>query len=178
MKTNNYIDTLTIYAKKNISNELISRYEVFGWKISSLKENEQYEDIVDITFTRDHSISNKDELQLLQVHMEEKLNTQAKLEKYKHSRLISLALCFGIIGLYALVIGLLMAFHVFPHVGIIAGAISMFIGFSLFLFGFITLPRVYKLEKEYYDKESKKLKIEIENITKKAKSLSGGNYEN
>ena len=177
MKKNNYIDTLKILAKKNKSDEIISLYEDFGWIVESKNENRHYEDIFDISFTRQHSIKNKDELQLLQVHMEERLNAQAKLEKNKHSKLTAFSLCFGVLGIFTLVFCIIMSFNLLPHVGIISGSISMFVGLSLFLVGGLTMPKVYKIENEYFKNESKRLKVEIENISKRAQTLSGGKHE-
>jgi len=176
MTRNNYNDNLTIFVKKVKHEEIIKEYEQFGWELVSKEENQRYEDILDLSFTRHHFIENKDELQLYQVYMEDKMNELGKLEKYKHSNLISLTLNFGIFGLAFIIFGLLCCFNILPHVGIIVGSIAIFLGLLLFVFLLITMPKVHKEEKEYFIKNKKRLEKEIKEISNKAGVLTGGKH--
>lgn len=174
MIMNNELDNLTIYAKKEKVNEIISHYSSFGWIKVSEKDNNTFEDLVDITFQRKHKIKNKDELQLLQVHLEDKLNELGKAERHKHSKLTALALCCGVFGLIFIAFGVLCCIGLIEHVGIIVGIISFTIALLLFTLGIITLPKVYKLEIRDFNKLRTKVNGEISKITKKAMDLLGG----
>ena len=77
-------DNLTLYVKKNKVEEIVQHYEIFGWQLVKSVENDRYEDLVDLTFVRPHKIENKDDLQLYQVFMEEKLNEAAKAQRRRH----------------------------------------------------------------------------------------------
>ena len=140
MKINDYInyDSLKLYVKKNKSKEIIEHYKLFGWEVLEEFENKKYEDILDLTFCRPHKIKNKDELQLLQVYMEERLNEQAKIEKHKHSKTTSIGLCLGVIGVGLITLGLLACLKVIMFVSLIGGILLAVSG-SIFAFA-VTKP--------------------------------------
>lgn len=178
MKINNKeFDTLTLYVKKEKSEKIIENYKVFKWELVEEKENTQYEDIVDLTFIRQHKIENKDELQLLQVYMEERLNEQGKIEKHKHSKSCVLGLCLGLLCGALIALGLLFCFQVLPKFGLVGGIVLASFGFLLVLFELIYLPKLFKKESVFYENRSKILEQEINIICKNASALAGGEYE-
>ena len=173
---NQYDDTITIFAKTKKLSEIINIYKNFGWKLTTQKENSRYQDIVDLTFTRPHKIHHKDELQLHQVYMEDKLNSLAKLEKYRYSKTIILSLSYGILGLLFLVLGLLANFQVTLGLGLVESIISIIIGIALWTIGVLKIPKIHKKQNEIFNNKSKILKSEILSIITIAKKLSGGEY--
>ena len=78
----NKFDTLNLFVKKIKRQDVVDTYTSLGWKLLTEKENDRYEDIIDLTFLRPHKIQNKDQLQLMQVYTEDNLNEIAKLEKF------------------------------------------------------------------------------------------------
>ena len=141
------------------------------------KENKRYEDIVDLTFARPHKIKNKDELQLQQIYMEEKLNAIGKLERTKHVKTTSFGVSFGVITLAIFILGLLVAIKVNSIWGIIAGCMIAFVGLALILFETRLLIKVYSRERIVFDKKYEELKQGIIAILQTVKQLTGGEYE-
>lgn len=179
MKTNDYInyDSLKLYVKKNKSKEIIEHYKLFGWEVLEEFENKKYEDILDLTFCRPHKIKNKDELQLLQVYMEERLNEQAKIEKHKHSKTTSIGLCLGVIGVGLITLGLLACLKVIMFVSLIGGILLAVSGLVFVAVSLIILPKIYKKEKIIYEEKNDQLSTELENIFDRVKTLAGDTYE-
>lgn len=176
MKTNDYknYDKLTLYVKKEKVKEVIRLYKGFNWQVETNVDNAKYEDLVDLTFAREHKIENKDELQLLQVYMEEKLNEVGKLQKNKHQKSLVFGLCFGVIGLVLAVFGLLFCLNIILN-NCYALAISMiFIGLNFIVICGLFVPKIVKKEKIYFKQNNKSLQMEINDIWEKALSLTGG----
>lgn len=166
-------DKLNIYAKKQKSEEIIERYKCFNWTLDTETDNDKYEDLQDLTFSRPHKIKNKDDLQLMQVHMEENLNLIGKLEKYRHARSQTFGLCVGGIGFACLVIAIwLLVIHNFVPAVILLG---ITLGCAILVA--IFLPKILKKEKNNYEFHHKRLETEVNEICEKAKTLSGGEYE-
>ena len=177
IKNYKYYDNLTLYVKKNKLKEIIQHYEIFGWELVEQKENGRYEDIVDLTFTRPHKIKHKDELQLQQVYMEEKLNELGKCERYKHSKTTSFGLCFGLITIAIIVLGVLISLSVKSIEGLICGIVIVVMGFLLIGFEFVMLRKIYQYENELYEQRSEELERQIVKISKRVTELTGGEYE-
>lgn len=173
-KTYNDFDTLKLFVKKDKYEEIVSNYKTFGWELAEKKENNKYEDIFDLTFERPHKIENKDELQLMQVYMEEKLNNLAKLERNKHPKTTSYGLIFGTFGLLFLLNGLLHIFNITPSIGLVGGIVMASFGLIFLISTAIVIPKLFKKENVYFETKSNQYKFEIVEICKKASSLSGG----
>ena len=178
MKTDNYneYDKLKLYVKKKKSNEIIKNYDAFQWKLIERAENVIYEDIEDLTFVRKHKIENKDELQLLQVYMEERLNEAGKLERNKYSKTTSFGLCFGIIGALLILLGTLCCINVFNFMPMAGGITCISMGVILII-GLVFLPKIIKREKTDYSLNIKEINEQVEEICNKAKLLVGGDKE-
>lgn len=178
METNNYkdYDTLKLYARKDRSESIIEHYKLFGWELVDKVDNARYEDTIDLTFTRPHKIENKDELQLLQVYMEERLNELAKLEKNKYSKSLIFGLCNGVIGVAFLVLSAIAFLGLILPVRNIVGFISLAIGLMLLTIMCILLPRFIKKDRNYYEARTAELEIEIMDICDNVTSLIGGEY--
>ena len=174
VKKNKDIDSLTIYAKKTKSKEIIKNYKTFGWHLKSESENNQYEDISDLTFYREHKIKNKDELQLLQVYMEDKLNEIGKIEKYKNSKSTAFGLFFGIISLALIIFGTLFGFKIIVGASIASSIIMSCIGIIFLILTLIFVPILSKKERACFNSRHTQLENELQEIINKATFLSGG----
>lgn len=176
MKTNKYndFDTLTLYVKKSKSKDIISNYQKFGWVLVSQTENSRYEDIEDIMLERPHFVENKDELQLLQVYMEEKLNAIGKLERNKYPKTTSFGLIFGVFGLALLILSALFAFHVLNGSNLALNIVMASVGILFLISTAIVIPKLKNKEQKHFKVTHLNLTSEINQITKKATSLSGG----
>lgn len=170
-------DTLTIYAKKDRLDSIIDHYKIFGWEIVCQNENTRYEDIVDITFSRPHKIKNKDELQLYQVYMEDKLNELAKVELNKHSKSLSVGLSIGVISLAIIILGIFGILNITNNTGLIFEIILISIGAIAVIILTILLPVLVKKEKILFKQKRKELEEQLTQIYKKAVMLSGDKYE-
>lgn len=175
MKIDNYkeYDKLHVYVKKGLSSNIIEYYKLLGWQFEKKSENERYEDIVDLSFYRSHNIENKDELQLTQVYMEEKLNALGKIQKRKHSISTALALCFGVIGVSFLALGILTILNILYFLGLAVGITLTALGAILVIAGCILIPRIVKKEREKFDVNQEKLNKELQELCDKAKALTG-----
>lgn len=175
MMKNNYkeYDSLTLYVKKNKVKQVIEYYKVFKWELISETENKRYEDIVDLTFSRPHKIDNKDELQLQQIYMEEKLNEIGRLEKHRHSAITSLGLCLGVLALACILVGVWCEFKIKSIWGIIISIFIIVIGVGIIVAEAIVFPKIYKKNDIKYNKRHKELEDEINNICAKVKTLGG-----
>lgn len=178
-KSNDYknFDSLKLYAKKDKADEIIYNYKVFGWQLENNEENSRYEDIVDLTFYRPHKIANKDELQLLQVYMEDKLNSIAKLARNKFSLTISTALCLGVFSIVILTLGVLACFNVLPFLNLIGGILISTFGFILGVLAIILSPKIFKKEKEKFNLKYQTLQTELNTLHESVKTITGEKYE-
>ena len=177
MKNNNEFDYLTIYAKKEKANEIISHYSAFGYTKIDVKENNRYEDLIDITFSRPHKIKNKDELQLNQVYIEEKINELARIEKHKHSKTTSIGLSLGTLCISLITLGILSIVNIINTIPLVFAITFIAFGIVLLILELIFLHKIYKNENLFYKTNSEKLLTEIAEIIKTAHSLIGENYE-
>lgn len=168
-------DELNLYAKKDKSAEIIENYKNFNWTLENEVENDKYEDLSDLTFSRPHKIKNKDELQLLQVYMEENLNLIGKLEKYKHARSQAFGLCLGglIIALLSLAVWYFVSFSNITYY-FVSACVMCSISLICIILMIIFLPKIIKKENKRYIEIHKKLEDEVSEICSKAKNLVGG----
>ncbi|MBP3619892.1 MAG: hypothetical protein J6J24_04450 [Clostridia bacterium] len=167
-------DFLHLYVKSGKTKEIIKLYKLFGWELLEQSDNKNYEDIVDLSFSRPHQIANKDELQLYQVHLEENLNNSARNERLKHSKTTALALVFGPIGLALITLGLLFFLNVLPVLGLAGGIVMSIVGLTLIVIGSIFLPKLSKKEKQIFQDKQTNLNRELIKICNKVQSLVGG----
>ena len=170
----NKFDSINVYVKGTLTEEIIESYKLLGWQLTEENENKKYEDIVDLTFIRPHNIENKDELQLTQVFMEEKINRLSKIKRHKHSFSFSLGLSYAVFGFALLCLGILSVLNVIKDLGVTFGAILLSLGGILLVFGGILIPKIFKKEKVKYEKERSQLEKELHEICQKATTLTGG----
>ena len=178
-KTKDYknFDTITLYVKKRKVKKIIEYYKLLGWELESRKHNKHYADLSDLVFCRPHKIENKDELQLLQVYLEDKLNAEGKNEKDRHIKSKCFIVTFGVLGFLFFVFGLLMCFNIFA-LGLGFGISFCTLAFVLLVVGVTFLPKLFKKEKIVFEQKKTIISKEIQEICKKAKSLKGGKNEN
>lgn len=166
-------DILTLYVKKDKVQQVVQYYKNFGWDIVKQTNNDWFIDLMDLTFARESKIKNKDELQLLQIYMEEKLNTQAKLENYKAPKSFMLGSSVGLLVLFLIIIGIIFI----TKSSFVLGTIFVFIGISVAIFVMIIIPKLYKIEKLAHDRKIRILSYQIQKICKRAVMLSGDRNE-
>ena len=123
---------------------------------------------------RKHKIENKDELQLLQVYMEERLNNVGKLEKNRNSKATAFGLGVGVFGFLLLIFGLMCCFQCFLLLNLTISIICSCVGLILVIIFTIFLPKISKKEKSDFITNKQKIETEINEICKKALSLIGG----
>ncbi len=178
MNTNNYdFDKLTIYVKKVKAGEIINNYKCFGWHLTLEEENSKYEDIVNLTFERKHKIKNKDELQLMQIYMEDKLNSLGKLERNKNPKTKTFGLTFGVLGLLFIIIGISFATKMIIGLTFFQSIALLIIGIMSLTATIIVLPKLNKSEMISFEKNSTSLKTEIQEICSQASKLFGGDRD-
>lgn len=166
-------DTLTLYVKKDKAKKIIQSYNAFGWEIIEDKENNKYDDIADLTFTRPHIIKNKDELQLNQVYLDEQLNNIAKLEKHKHSQSTTLGLIQGLLSLMLLFLGIMICVKSQDIHRLLVGILIIILTAVLIFLQIVFLKTLIKNENQRFNKEYEKLNSELHELCKKAKLLLG-----
>lgn len=174
-KIDNYkeYDKLHIYVKDGLVSNIIEYYKLLGWQFENKKENQRFEDIVDMSFYRPHNIENKDELQLIQVYMEEKLNNLGKIQKQKHNFSTAFGLCTGVFALAMLILAVLNFLNVLTFLGLTFSIIFAVLGTILLVVSGILLPKIIKKEKNKYQVKYQQINKELEEICQKAKALTG-----
>lgn len=175
MKTNDYknFDKITIFVKSKKVEKIIEYYKIFGWEVESQTQNKHYADLTDLVFCRPHKFENKDELQLLQIYLEDKLNTEGKNEKDRHTKSKCLIITFGVLGFLFLLLGTLICFDIFS-LGLGFGISFCTLAFVLLVVGIIFLPKLFKKEKIILAQKQTKVNQEIQEICDRAKKLTGG----
>lgn len=170
-------DNLKLFVKKNKLDEIINYYNLLGWKLYHKEDNKKYEDLINLSLIRPHKIENKDQLQLLQVHLDETLNEQAKAKKHKHSLSTSLALFFGPLGFTFLALGILSALKVLNLFSFVVSIVVGCIGILSLVLGIIFVPKIVKKENIKYTKLDATYKQNLKEICEKITSLTGDNNE-
>lgn len=178
METKNYkdFDHLTLMVKRTLAKEIIGYYKLLNWTLESESDNRRYEDIVDLKFARPHFIENKDELQLTQIYLEERINHIRKIEKHKHSLSTSFALCLSVVGLAFLALGILAILNTI-HIGLAFGITFTAVGVVPFILCAIFIPKIYKNEINKFNTLHNRLSKELHEICNKAAALTGGEHE-
>lgn len=170
----NNFDTLNLFVKKIKRQDVIDTYTSLGWKLLTEKENDRYEDIIDLTFLRPHKIQNKDQLQLMQVYTEDNLNEIAKLERNKHSKTTGLGLFFGSIALMLLCGGI---YFIIKSQSLLLSISMLVVGTGLSVLQIIFLPKLFKKENLTFNSKVSALNSQIQDICNKATLLLGGKNE-
>jgi len=182
MKRNKFkdVDRLILYVKLNKVDKIVEHYKLLGWELVEKAENNKYEDLIDLTFERDHKIENKDELQLLQVYMEDKLNDIGKTERRKHAKSTAMSLVLGPLTLAAILCGLILIFEMKGvAVWVSAAVLFVFALINIILMA-VFLPITIRREKNLFQERTVMLEAELDKICKQAKILLGeenGNIE-
>ena len=165
-------DLITVTGKRQASAHIIKRYGDFGWKLTECKDDKLYADIVHISFTRPHSIQNKDELQLLQVRLEIAYNNTGRLARKVNNRAALLfSLAFLLTAAYV-VGGVFMILNggLLP---IIFGSIACALGAVFATVGGIFADRVHRKDKVKYSRLIENEVQKIEDLCSKARALRG-----
>lgn len=168
----NKYDYQTIVAKIEKANRLIEDYASFGWKKIEECPHSIYENLIEITFEREHKIANKDDMQFLQVNYEYYINQIGRLERKKHKK----SVIFGISMI--LIISMLILFAVFAPIkltgtlAIILCSVYSFFALLFIILTIIILNVLIEKEKNIYDSKSKEYEIASRQICEQAKKLS------
>ncbi len=176
-KNINLFDYLTIEVQKVKLDRIVNSYECFGWKVLSQKQHDQYENIIEVEFYRNHFIANKDELQFLQVNMEADINSRGRLESRKHLTSIILGITLGLLVAFCGVSLALCLIYLQPTQAIIGACVFGALTIGLIISMSVFLVKIFKKENAYYAVEHTKLEQSILNYCNKAKTLLGDKYE-
>ena len=168
-------DTLTIQVKTNKKDEVLKYYSALGWQLFDEKDNARFEDLFDLTFIRPHKIANKDELQLEQIHLENKLNALGKLEKYKDAKTISFILLLLPLLLASAGIGLWLVLSYAYLTWLIVGISLEMLALALAVILAIFTGKIHKKEKEYFLKHRDDVQTQINETLEKIKMLQVNN---
>lgn len=117
-------DTLTVSVRCEREEEIERAYAALGWTQTERTEDARYSDLAVLRLRRPHKIPHKDRLQLLQVYLEQAYNTLAIREKYKWSRSLSLGLSCGLLGITAIVAGVLCAVKAVAAAWLVCGVLT------------------------------------------------------
>lgn len=168
-------DWIKLSTKKNKQQEVEKYYAGFGWNKVEEQSDKIYEDIVHLTFNRNHKIKNKDELQLLQVKLNNSLNKIAKYEKYKNIKSKCLSLTINIICAILIIWGIIIPLKNLSVINIIISSILVILGLFGFIINGIIIEKLRKKELYNFNKILKLENSKIQNIYSQAKKLSGVN---
>ena len=124
----NNFDYLFATVKKQNFFELRAHYKTLGWQDIQTKEDDAYDDVVHISLRRPHKIEHKDELQLMQVHLEAAWNTIGKYSRWHCPKAAAFGTVFSVISLALLVFGLLVGFEVLKFLAPVYGFIITALG--------------------------------------------------
>ncbi|MEG1527542.1 MAG: hypothetical protein RR248_02350 [Clostridia bacterium] len=166
-------DYLTIAIKTDKPNEILSCYKDFCWEVIESADDDQFDDIIHVSFRRKHKIANKDRLQLLQVNMETALNKLGKICKNKHSKSAWLGIPLGICDCGLAIGGILLVQYAKSLLGLLGGIFAV-LGSIVFLaiLG-IQIKKLFKTEIKNYIKFSDDIDREIAIICQEARQLVG-----
>ncbi|MCD8308074.1 MAG: hypothetical protein LUD51_07620 [Clostridia bacterium] len=149
-------DHIYVTVRKDRVRELKYCYEQFGWKEVEREEHRVYANLVDMTFRRPHKIADKDELQLLQVHLEEALNVVGKYEKAPRRKTKAFVWSLSVLAFLLLAIGL--------PLGIVPVTVTYkVIGFAMAALGVIIIPlvSVFGVKLWHYEKRVGERRLKI-----------------
>ena len=174
MMVNNDIfenDKLELYVKKDKVDEITNYYGKFKWEVVDRTENKKYEDLIDLTFSRPHYIKNKDDLQLLQVHLEENLNKIGKLEKMKNSKTLAFGLSAGILPIGLAVLGILQLINFISTLQLVGGMVLLASAVFLGVAVAICARRIHNSEYKLFVTSYNSVQKTIEGILLKVNEL-------
>ena len=166
-------DTISVKSKRQAAEHIIERYGHFGWTLTDKTDDKLYENIVHLTFSRPHSIENRDELQLLQVRLEIAYNAMGHLSAKIPARATLLSILFGLLALGYIAVGILMFLLLSGTVSVILGVFLCATASAFAAAGVFVVRRVYKKDSEKYSALIGEQVQKIEELCAAAKSLRG-----
>lgn len=148
-------DHIYVTVRRDKLKELKFAYEEFGWEEVEREEHTVYENLLDMTFRRPHRIADKDELLLLQVHLEEALNAVGKYERAPKRKTKAFCTCLGILAFLLLAIGIPLGIVPVTLTYIITGWIMAALGAVCAALVSVFGPRFWKYEKRVGERRHK-----------------------
>lgn len=168
-------DTLKIQVRKEQQDLIDNCYNSLGWSKVDEKENPLYADTNELKLVRPHSIENKDELQLLQVHIENLLNKLWWLEQTKNIKTILLASFGGILIFLSAFFGVSLIFNTTALGFDILGGVTIAFSFGLLATTIILGKKIYQKEKSAFNHKTADTLNSISELCSRSRSLKGGN---
>lgn len=166
-------DFLSVRLKKSNALEITEYYEKFLWEQIEQIDDKLYEDIVHVSFKRNHHIPNKDEVQFLQVDLENEINQIAKMKKNTHNRSTVFGISFGISSTLFMGVGILLALYFNNFYVIILGIFVALINATFLVLLGLKLKKIYQQETERYSIEHNESVKRIASIIGKLEDLIG-----
>lgn len=167
-------DRLYVTVRRDIRQELIGAYGMFGWEVAFCEERRVRGNLTDMAFRRPHKIARKDELQLLQVYMEAALNTVGRLEKTMRPRTAAYGLTsfFAVCALVAA--GLCLMLLAGGAACTAAGVLCLCVGGADALLAVCMTVRMYRREGKQSLARLEQARREISAVCAEAKKITQG----
>ena len=162
-------DKLLLVAKTENLDSIKQCYSAFGWKCIEEKEDNEYGDILHLTYERPHKIPKKETIQLLQIRTENLINKLAKLRKNKAQNTATIGLILGFLGL-GLIFGgffIMLASSLYKY--LFAG-LGFALGVGILISSIFICRKIYKREIADFRKKEQEI---LQSITKNCEKAKG-----
>lgn len=171
-------DTLNVQVKKERQTLTDECYKTLGWEKVSEEEDKMYADTNELKFVRPHKLKNKDELQLLQVHLEYELNNLGKLEQTKFLKTLLLASIGSLLFIFFACAGIVGVVRSFNSAIRVLCWILICVSIAVAIITIVSSKNTHSKEKLKFDKQKADTHKKIDEICVRAKNLRGGSNEN
>jgi len=125
-----------------------------------------------LKYKKSKKIKNKDKLQLLQVSVENDLQSLAKLENFKYSRSTIFGLSLGVLFILIVSLGVYLIFGVATIYAKFGGIIIVVMSLFLPFYVAVKARELARQDKTIFEEKSKELNKKIARVCENAKKLS------
>ena len=168
-------DYIEIIVKKENVDEVVASYGKFLWKELSRKEDRRYNDVIHLSFYREHNIPSKDRLQLLQVYYEFTLNERSEAFDKKHHK-SNAGICNLVFFTTLILVGLWWFIFYMQTILAFIGAMVFTLSISLIAVFFgKKLNNLRKKESKSFKVKEQKQQEKIQEILREVETLTSVN---
>lgn len=169
-------DNLYVTIRRDKAEDCMRCYRSFGWEVFSCEEHRIYYNLLNLSLRRPHKISNKDELQLLQVYLETALNTIGKLERKPRPLTVTIWSLFSVIIAGLIVAGLCFALISTVFTYVVIGWVCVGLGVLFIAPAVLITVRLYRLDGMFAAAGKLAADREIEMVCARAEQLTDGMF--
>ena len=166
-------DTISIKSKRRAAEHIIERYGDFGWSLTERNDDKLYENIVHLTFTRPHTIENRDELQLLQVRLEIAYNDMGRFSAKIPVRATLAGILLGLLALGLIAGGILLLLLLEGTMSLIFCTLLCVMAAAVAILCVILARTALKRDRVKYSCLIEEQVQKIEELCKRARALRG-----